>query len=185
MQISKHLNPKLKYKFCELRDSVLGACFDNVWQRLMEQKRFVPSEEEVHMDTIWELIEPQVKDAVKELNKKGYCTTDSGFIGKEYQKQFIGGVFKLDDATTKLLESKGISIVEDSSWTYIEFIAKNPDLDEIKQTWDEVVALMPDLGRPSKTRDEILHYDQEKIVKKLIELGKIEDPKKKPRPDSY
>lgn len=79
--------------------------------------------------------------------------------------------------------------MEDGSWTYIEFIAKNPNLDEIKQTWSEIVELLPDLGHPaksrdeilhSKSRDEILHFDEDKIMQKLFELGKIKDnPKRK------
>lgn len=173
MKISKQLDPKLKYEFYEVRDFARGHCFVDIWERLIEHKRFKPTEEEARMNTVWELIEPQVKDAVKELNKKGYCTTDSGFMGRQYQKQFIAGVFKLDEFTIRLLKSKDISVTEDGRWTYIEFIAKNPDLDEIKQTWDEVIALIPDLGHTAKSRDEIIPFNEDKIMQKLFELGKI------------
>lgn len=173
MNISKEPNPELKYQFSELRALSLNNCLEDVWIRLDEQKQIIPTEEEVRLTTIWELIEPQVRNAVRKMIQKGYCTTDSGFWGDMPERQFLSGLFKLTDDTKQLLSSKDILVEEEGSWTYIIFIPTKPDLDEIKQTWDEIVELLPDLGHIAKSRDEILHFDEGRIMQKLFENGKI------------
>lgn len=179
MNISQEPNPDLKYQFSELRAQALNNCLYDVWIRLHEQKKIIPTNDEVRLTTIWELIEPQVRDAVRELILKGYCTTDSGFDGKHPGQQFISGLFKLSGDTKDRLSSSGIKVEEEGSWTHIVFIPTNPDLDEIKQTWDEIVGLFPDLGLPAKSRDEILDVDEDKLLKKLFDLGKIAELPKK------
>lgn len=175
MKVTKQVNPKLKYEFCEFRSYVLGWCLNDVWIRIDDEKKIVPTEEEVRMTTIWELIEPQVRDAVRELNRKGYCTTDSGFWAEtaQYQKQFIEGLFSLDTETVQNLKNLDIYVENEKRRSTIWFYAKNPDFEEIKQTWNEIVDLIPDLGYPAKSRDEILNFNEDRLMKKLFEIGKI------------
>lgn len=191
MKVVKSLTPGLKYEFCELRANALCWALQDVGERLMDQKQIIPTEEEKQLGTIWELIEGQVREAVKELNRKGYCTTDSGFWGETgmYQKQFIEGLFILDLETVEVLEDQGVYITNNGRRSTIWFYPKNPDFEEIKSTWNEIVDLIPDLGHPAKSRDEILHFNEGRLMKKLFELGKITEKdyktykkNKKPRP---
>lgn len=158
MKVVRSLTPGLENEFCELRANALSWCLQDVGERLMDQKQIVPTEDENHIGTIWELIEGQVREAVRELNNKGYCTTDSGFSGTPsiHQKQFLEGLFSLDLDTVKVLQDSDIYVENDKWRTKIWFYPENPDFEEIKNTWNEITATIPDLGHKAKSQDEIM-----------------------------
>jgi hypothetical protein len=72
---------------------------------LTERVRNYPvfTETEDRLGVFVELLEPQVRDAVLEFNRKGYTTYSSGFFGKHHEVQAIAGAFALDDEIKKKL----------------------------------------------------------------------------------
>src|SRR5258708_1162816 len=56
-----------------------------------------PSEEELFMGAFKEWLEPQVRDAIFTLYRKGYATQSSGFHAREPDLQMIDGLFMVDE----------------------------------------------------------------------------------------
>lgn len=120
-----------------------------------------PTEEEILAGAFREMIEPQVRDALFEMYKKGYGTESSGFGGENSEYQQIDGYFELDEKSKKKLESAGVKILKGKdiglpgfgeNYTFIRFFPKNADIDKIKKEWDEIVSLLPqktELASPS------------------------------------
>ncbi len=108
-----------------------------------------------------EMIEPQARDALFEMYKKGYSTESSGFGGEDSEYQQIDGYFELDDETKKKLEEAGVKILKGKdiglpgfgdNYTFIRFFPKEADADKIKEKWDEIASLLPqkaNLASPS------------------------------------
>lgn len=62
--------------------------------RLREKPK--PTEEELYMGAFVEWLEPQVRAAVVEMNRKGYATQSSGFHSTDCEMQAIDGLFTID-----------------------------------------------------------------------------------------
>lgn len=108
-----------------------------------------PTDLELELDAFEEEIEPQVLDAVKIFNAKGYKTGSSGFYGAGSDYQCIDGPFTLDDRTAQKLAEIGISLVPypkeyGVKGSMVIFFPEEPDLEKIKAKWDQVAALLPD-----------------------------------------
>lgn len=114
-----------------------------------------PNITEYQLGTFIEMLEPQVRQAVLELHKKGYSTDVSGFMDTP-GKQIIEGDFLLDDATVKRLRQVGVLVeVTSSSYTKLHFSITDANIPKIKRRWDTVVSLIPDkrqVATPSMTR---------------------------------
>lgn len=121
----------------------------------------VPTEEELMVGAFREMIEPQVRDALFEFNRKGYPTESSGFGGEQGEHQSMDGYFQIDPRTIEALESMGVKVLHDrdlgwpgggkrDAYTFVRFQPKSPDLKEIKKQWDAIAAIFPDLKQPMR-----------------------------------
>lgn len=114
-----------------------------------------PTEIEYKLGVFIEMLEPQVKQAVLEMNKKGYSTDISGFMDNP-SEQMIEGDFSLDDATVRKLRKVGVLVeVTASSYTKLQFSTPDADIQKIKRKWNTIVSLLPSKNHnadPSMTR---------------------------------
>jgi hypothetical protein len=138
-------------RLAALRREVHKGMKAEITERVRNNPVFTETEDS--LGVFVELLEPQVRDAVLELNRKGYTTYSSGFFGKRHEVQAIAGVFALDDEIKKELAPHDVEI-EDKQWfrgrfthTIIAFKPQEPDLAKIKQRWDLIAAILPDRGQ--------------------------------------
>lgn len=112
-----------------------------------------PTEMEILAGAFKEMIEPQVRDALRVCYEKGYPTESSGFGGEFGEIQSLDGYFELDQDTEDAIRQLGVDVTRstdnpelgwDDGYTFISFLPKHPDLQAIKAVWDSIVALLPD-----------------------------------------
>ncbi len=110
-----------------------------------------PTEEELHMGAFKEWIEPQVRDAIITMYRKGYATQSSGFHGTKPELQMIDGYFRIDEATKARLNQMGVDVLrgvdigipQNKGVRMLGFRAKDPSIKQIKAQWDAVAAVLP------------------------------------------
>ncbi len=103
-----------------------------------------PTDEEINMGAYTEEIEPQIRDAVIALRRKGYNTGSSGFWGHDHAGQAMDIATPIDDKTKAKLSEHMVEVTDRG----IRFSPKNPsNIDEIKSAWDLVADILPDLGK--------------------------------------
>jgi len=143
-------------EFQALRQGIIENWQDRIRARIIAND--VPTEQELNMNMYVEELEPQVRDAVLDLNRKGYSTHSSGFRGHPNADiQQIDGFFTLDNDTQRNLNKIGVEVIsknikpdESGTWrehTSIRFRSKEPNLNAMKEKWAEITALIPDRGR--------------------------------------
>ena len=114
------------------------------------------TEFELKFDAFKEEIEPQVCNAVKVMNKKGYETISSGFAGEYGERQQIDGAFSVDSTTTEKLELMDVSVMPyPDPFMYGEmiiFYPDKPDLAEITAIWNRIAHTLPDLTKPRRKK---------------------------------
>lgn len=160
----------LNREFKKLRYQVI----DQVQNDVSNRKRLNPqlTEEEQKLGTYVEGLEPQVRSAVREFNRKGYSTFSSGFVTEKNQFQEMMGHFQLDDPTKQRLEDMGIKVERDKSHYYqtvlnsgemsedevpedakyittLRFKPKTANLKDIEDIWKQIADLLPDKGHPA------------------------------------
>jgi hypothetical protein len=115
-----------------------------------------PTEEENRFGCFIEMLEPQVREAVFELNRRGYQTFMSGFNGRSPEEQFINlnEGFEFPTEINKSLEDIGVyvrkyqlGLAGRGEVSEIGFLANEPDLAAIKTRWDTIMQLIPDTGK--------------------------------------
>jgi hypothetical protein len=125
-----------------------------------------PTDDERRMGIYKEFLEPQVRDAVLTLVKKGYVTIDSGYDGRKYSKgiQYIGFQKGMIDSSLLLLIDKVLDakIVKATiEFDQRDFLVLTPELfltlEEWKKIWDDVVEVFPDQGAPAPFREEFIN----------------------------
>lgn len=111
-----------------------------------------------------EELEPQVKNAVLELNSKGYSTDLSGFMDNPIY-QMIEGDFQLDENITSQLLSNGVVVeTNPSGYTRLQISAESADISKIKKQWNKIISYLPRKSKYStasmtrKARDFRLKY---------------------------
>lgn len=106
--------------------------------------------EETNLGFFVEQLEPQVKNAVMEMRKKGYQTTNSGFSGNNQIIEVEGG-FSFGNEVIAKLHEMGIVIVRKNGNNVLEFPMSEEDtLQTLTEKWNKVVGLIPDTGRKVK-----------------------------------
>lgn len=106
-----------------------------------------PTEEELDMGAYVEEIEPQARDAIIELRRKGYQTQSSGFYGHEDELQNVDGPMHLDNETAESLIKQGYEVaVDQEGYTMIVFQPNSYDVDELKAQWYALASSLPDKG---------------------------------------
>lgn len=106
-----------------------------------------PDKIESRMGLFVEELEPQIRKAVLEMNRKGYSIDVSGFMNNPMD-QMIEGDFNLEEKSIDKLKTMG-AIVETnpSGYTRLQFSPKEADIKKIKQQWNKIVSILPDKKR--------------------------------------
>ena len=103
-----------------------------------------PNKVELILGLFIEEIEPQVRKAIIEMNKKGYSTDKSGFMDNPCL-QMIEGDFLIDEKTKESLEKNGVVVeTNPSGYTRLQYSPAEADILKIKKKWSEIVSLLPD-----------------------------------------
>lgn len=141
---------KLVKQFTALRAQTLKDMRENFKQRIAANPS--PDNEEEQMGIYKEELEPQVRDAVISLRRKGYNTFESGFYGSTMQKISFEerplAQLNLTPEILNLAQSKGleINVSPDSiELHYNKFL----DLADLKEVWDKIAESLPSLGHPA------------------------------------
>jgi hypothetical protein len=157
-------------KFARLREKVQWEMTLQLHDRRQNNPQYTPEEESIGV--YLEQLEPQVREAVLEFNRKGYRTISSGFSGGfsrgEYnpEHQEIAGHSFVDDETKQKLAAMDVEVTPEPSWTWemdkklgkadqntppegrlittVRFQAKQADLQEIENKWKKIASLLPD-----------------------------------------
>ena len=98
-----------------------------------------------------EELEPQVRQAVLNMNKKGYSTDASGFMENPCD-QMIEGDFQINEKTKSSLEAHGVVVeTNPSGYTRIQFSPQEANISKIKKKWDKIVSLLPEIKQAAST----------------------------------
>lgn len=131
-----------------LRLKAYRQVINDLKKRLVTQPQ--PTSEELFLGCYVEMLEPQVRQAVRQMNQKGYTTSSSGFYTT---KQAVDGFFIIPPNTRRELKNYGVETLEEKNYTTITFITTQPTLSAIKKQWLQIVKLLPQkvMGKPSDT----------------------------------
>jgi hypothetical protein len=108
-----------------------------------------PTEEEMYLGAFSEEIEPQVREAIFTLVKKGYEFCSSGFGGQRKPKeQHLLGFFTIDNHTQQALNSIGVTVEtrtddDNQVMTELSFKTDTDNLQAITDKWNIVADLLP------------------------------------------
>lgn len=106
-----------------------------------------PDKIELILGLFIEEIEPQVRQAVVKMNKKGYSTDASGFMENPCD-QMIEGDFRLEEITINKLKEVGVLIeTNPSGYTRIQFSPREANISKINKEWNKIVSLLPDKAK--------------------------------------
>ncbi len=144
----------LHRQFAQLREQIHRSMKREQEVRLRENPK--PTKEEIYMGVFKEDLEPQVRDAIREMYRKGYATQSSGFDGLECERQQIDGYFIIDEKTKDVLQEMGVEVLRGADIglpmnklvRILRFRAPDPAIDKIKAQWDAVAAALPMLTHP-------------------------------------
>ncbi len=115
-----------------------------------------PTEQEVAMGAFREGLEPQVRQALETMFKKGYSTSSSGFYGEDGSLQCIDGFFTIDEETEKKINALGARVRRyKNGYTWIEFDAESPDLLTMTNKWIQIAETLPTLMEPAVTNQTV------------------------------
>lgn len=104
----------------------------------------VPTTEELSLGAYAEMIEPQVRDAVFAIRKKGYNTVSSGFNDMNMQSMFFSE--RIADALSPQIIKKIEEAGAEVSGNGISFSCDEADLGKIRERWDAIAELLPERG---------------------------------------
>ena len=149
---------QLRWQFVQLRKSVHESMKAEEETRLRENPR--PTEQELYMGAFREWLEPQVRDAMFEMFRKGYATQSSGFHGTKCQHQTVDGYFTIDDQTKSVLKAMGVEVLGGADFgaplnTHIcilRFTGAEPSVEALKKQWDTIAAALPENKLPEGIR---------------------------------
>ncbi|MHC2268947.1 hypothetical protein [Bradyrhizobium diazoefficiens] len=149
----------LRSQFGVLRQQIHQSMKTEEEARFRENPK--PSEEEIYMAAFKEWLEPQVRDAIGQMYRKGYATQSSGFHGTKFELQQIDGLFTVDESTRTELNRMSVEVLrgvdigapDNKLVTILRFRAKDPSIVKMKEQWDAIAAALPkktdSIGNPS------------------------------------
>lgn len=153
--------------FQQMREAVHAQMEEDLQKRLA--KGTPATREEALIGAFREMLEPQVRDAIFELFRKGYATENSGFYGENGRAQEIDGVFTLDEETRTKLEALGVEVLSDADMgridnegrTYLRFIPESTSMQKMTHKWNQIAALLPDRGQHAEPSMYGLDFQEE------------------------
>lgn len=132
-------------EFERLRQLVLEERRMEVLNRYKTRRK--PSEEELSAGAYWEQIEPQCREAIFAMRRKGYSTRSSGF-GAGNNQVVDGDLKGMGMDTVELLVGKGFSVSTPGGGDIIiAFRPAHADIHEITARWGELAELLPSLDQ--------------------------------------
>lgn len=142
-------------RFQRLRQETLTRVEQETTERIAQNP--TPTEEETRAGAFREMIEPQCRDAMFAMRRKGYATESSGFGGTHGEVQQIDGNLEIDAETEARLRAIGVIVHRSGdpgevlAWrTALRFTPDRADPDAMRATWNAVAALLPDRGVPAE-----------------------------------
>lgn len=183
---------QLLEEFTKLREKILQQIEEDTERRI--QNNPTPTEDEIMMGAFVEMLEPQVRRAILEMQRKGYATESSGF-GKDASWQAVDGWFRIDDDTIKKLNNIGVNVqtqeseIHNNTFTDIEFKPTEANLTKIEASWKKIADILPDLGKKAGPafsrgcetfRDKYLPRQKNEEIKKMVleRIKELKSPKK-------
>lgn len=143
-------------KFMAFRNRVLDQSELELAERIRNNPK--PTEQEINLGTFLEALEPQVREAILDLNRKGYQTYHSGFNGFNPSEQYVYLNLgpEIPESVLKKLGEMGVKVHRQfldldggkNVWE-VAFELLDPDLDAARTKWQEVSAQFPDTGQPA------------------------------------
>jgi hypothetical protein len=148
----------IRRQFSKLRQSIHNSMLIEEETRMRENP--MPSEDELFMGAFREWLEPQVRNAIEVMYKKGYATESSGFHAGMPELQIVDGYFTVDDKTKSILEQMGVEVLRGADIgvprnkliTMLRFRAKDSALARLKDRWDEMATALPHKSFPPGIR---------------------------------
>ena len=148
----------LRQQFTTLRQMVHESMTVEARTRLEENPK--PTEEELYMGAFKEWLEPQVRDAISMMYKKGYATQSSGFHATKPEQQSVDGYFNVTKETKALLSAIGVDVLrgadvgipQNKHITILRFFAADPSVAALKKQWDAVAEALPEQNLPGDLR---------------------------------
>lgn len=137
-------------RFARLRRDAYRASDADASVRSRENPR--ATDEELGLGAYIETLEPQVRDAVLALRRKGYPTYESGFSGLDSQNvRFEQAVpelqfFEAQKDLADLFSDRKITLGIEPKRVWFSF-SEPLSLEEMKFLWDRLAAALPDLKR--------------------------------------
>lgn len=139
--VPKDSNLQKERLFEKLKFSIQQGVYFETKKRQKESPR--PNKIEIILGFFIEEIEPQVRQAVINMNKKGYSTDRSGFSDNPCE-QMVEGDFRVGEETVKMLEDVGVQLeTNPSGYTRLKFSPLEADIPKIKKQWDKIASLLP------------------------------------------
>lgn len=130
------------FKYFLARARALSVVKTDVERRMRNNPR--PDELEHAIGAYYEMIEPQARDAVFNLVRKGYATSSSGFEDWYPMFQELQGPFVIDEELKKTLEREGVQVEKvGRKWTWLKWREPSTEIGEIKRKWDMLAELFP------------------------------------------
>lgn len=163
---------QLMVGFAKERRSAVDRARGDLRERI--ERNPIPTDEEINAGVYLEQLEPQVRNAVLTLRRKGYITYISGFHG--YEKQIIAfhneplKDFKFPSDLMRELAEKGVYVqVKPGEIMFsCDYLLT---LEELKDVWEQIAATLPDLGISAGS----LEYSPSGILSKGIKWKKQAD----------
>ncbi|MFH1426310.1 MAG: hypothetical protein ABIG66_02650 [Candidatus Kerfeldbacteria bacterium] len=143
-------------EFAQLREKTLAEVEMETEARIASNP--TPTEEEIRVGAFREMIEPQIRDALFEIARKGYSTESSGFWGGHGEIQCLDGLMELDEETAHAIRQLGMEVEigpiesepgRSEQFAKISFRPPNPDMAYMKKMWDHLAEALPDRGHPA------------------------------------
>jgi len=151
--VPKNIKLKRTRLFEILKFKLLKQVSQDTKKRLKQKP--IPSAVELRLGAFIEMIEPQLREALLTLNRKGYTTDSSGFLDKT-DTQIIDGDFTIDKTTILRLKADGIKVeTNPSGYTRLQFTPLQATINHIRDRWLHIATLLPDQGKsadPSMTQ---------------------------------
>lgn len=151
-----------KQKFEKLRFDIRKKTELELDKRMKNKKN--PDAIELSLGLFKEELEPQVRNAVLALYRKGYSIDISGFMDNPIY-QVIEGDFQLDEKTLAKFNPEKVTIeTNPSGYTSLRIAPTKADLKNIQKEWDKIIALFPDTKKSAsasmtrKAREFRLEY---------------------------
>lgn len=154
-QIERHFKSvgiddgRIRHIFAARRARIAAHQRMDAEQRERNRTAPIPTDDEWSAGVFVEDLEPQVRDAVFALRRKGYATYSSGFDDWDYQSVHMEDALDLPPGPTKALEDMSVTVREKS----LSFIPDDFDPERMREKWNRIVDLLPERDMPAPETD--------------------------------